>query len=290
MRNKLLAAVLTGAALIAAAGAVQAASSPFPQAVRAGPPKFDQADPLADAVNSPSRSAENRARDGARHPLESLEFWGVGPSQTVLDVDPAGGYWAEILVPFEKSTGGTYIGTGADLNDPAAPEGFKAATRAFQAKWGVSTVPFNLKSGPLAPAGTVDFIMAGRTVHNWMWQDGMVDKAFADFYAALRPGGVLAIEEHRADPRAMIADARDGYVSEAFVIGAAQKAGFVLESRSDINANPKDSKDHPFGVWSLPPTRRSAPAGQPANPAFDHSRFDAIGESDRMTLRFRKPG
>jgi predicted methyltransferase len=101
---------------------------------------------------------------------------------------------------------------------------------------------------------------------------------------------VLAVEEHRADPRAMITDARDGYVSEAFVIAAAAKAGFTLQDRSEINANPKDSKDHPFGVWTLPPTRRSAPEGQPPNPAFDHAKYDMIGESDRMTLRFAKPG
>jgi predicted methyltransferase len=87
----------------------------------------------------------------------------------------------------------------------------------------------------------------------------------------------------------MVADARDGYVAEDFVIAAAAKAGFVLSARSEINANPKDSKDHPFGVWTLPPTRRSAPIGQPPNPAFDHAKYDAIGESDRMTLRFRKP-
>ncbi len=111
----------------------------------------------------------------------------------------------------------------------------------------------------------------------------------ADSYAALKPGGVLAVEEHRADPRAMVKDARDGYVSEAFVIAAAEKAGFRLDARSEINANPKDPKDHPFGVWTLPPTLQSAPNGQPPDPAFDSARFKAIGESDRMTLRFRKP-
>jgi predicted methyltransferase len=123
-----------------------------------------------------------------------------------------------------------------------------------------------------------------------MWTPGAVDRDLASFAAALKPGGVLAVEEHRADPRPMIAEARDGYVSEAFVIDAAQKAGLVFDAKSDVNANPKDGKNHPFGVWTLPPTRRSAPSGQPADPAFDHARYDAIGESDRMTLRFRKPG
>ena len=116
-----------------------------------------------------------------------------------------------------------------------------------------------------------------------------MDRDFASFADALRPGGVLAIEEHRADPRPMIGDAHDGYVSENFVIEAAKRAGLVLDARSDLNANPKDGKDHPFGVWTLPPTRRSSPPGQPPNPSFDHARYDAIGESDRMTLRFRKP-
>ena len=104
----------------------------------------------------------------------------------------------------------------------------------------------------------------------------------------LRPGGILAVEQHRAaegaDPRA-----GTGYVPESYVIDAARKAGFMLEARSEINANPKDTKDHPFGVWTLPPTRRSAPTDHPADPNFDHTKYDAIGESDRMTLKFRKP-
>ena len=131
--------------------------------------------------------------------------------------------------------------------------------------------------------------MTTRNIHNLIWSPGRLDKTFNDAFAALKPGGILAIEEHRADPRPMAPEARDGYVSEVYVIDAAKKAGFVLDGRSDINANSKDTKDHPFGVWTLPPTRRSAPGGQPANPAFDRLKYDAIGESDRMTLRFRKP-
>jgi predicted methyltransferase len=111
----------------------------------------------------------------------------------------------------------------------------------------------------------------------------------ADFYAVLKPGGILAVEDHRADPRAQIGDARDGYVATANIVALAEKAGFKLEAKSEINANPKDTKDHPFGVWTLPPVRRSAPSGQPDNAKFDHAKYDAIGESDRMTLRFRKP-
>ena len=104
----------------------------------------------------------------------------------------------------------------------------------------------------------------------------------------LKPGGILAVEQHRA-PEGADSRAGTGYVPESYVIEEARKAGFVLEAKSEINANPKDTKDHPFGVWTLPPTRRSAPAGQPADPNFDHAKYDAIGESDRMTFRFRKP-
>jgi predicted methyltransferase len=116
----------------------------------------------------------------------------------------------------------------------------------------------------------------------------MLPKVMNDFNAVLKKGGILAVEEHRADPKPMAPDGRDGYVSEASVIAAAEAAGFRLAARSEINANPKDTKDHPFGVWTLPPSRRSAaPGAQPA-PDFDRARYDAIGESDRMTLRFVK--
>jgi predicted methyltransferase len=126
-------------------------------------------------------------------------------------------------------------------------------------------------------------------IHNLLWQPGALDRLGLVF-AALKPGGHLAVEEHRADPRAQIGDARDGYVATSTVIAAAVKAGFVFEGSSEINANPKDTKDHPFGVWTLPPERQSAAKGKDQDPAFDRPKYDAIGESDRMTLRFRKPG
>ena len=292
MKRKLL----TGVLLLAALAAAPALATPaFPKATRAAPPQFDDKDTLAEAVANPARTPAFVARDRWRHPDESLTFWGVRPGDVIIDIDPGGGYWTEILSVFAKKTGGRYVGAVADLNDPKLSDGRRQGVARFQAKfadvsaWGkVATTGFGAVSGPMAPAGSVDFILSGRNIHNFMW-GGILDKMLADSFAALKPGGVLAVEEHRADPRPMVADARDGYVSEAYVIAAAEKAGFVLDGRSEINANPKDSKDYPFGVWTLPPTRQSAPNGQPPNPAFDHTRYDAVGESDCMTLRFRKP-
>jgi predicted methyltransferase len=261
------------------------------------PPAADDDPALVAAIDSPLRSEANRVRDRWRHPLQSLDFWGLAPGLTVIDVDPGGGYWTEILAPYLAQGGGHYLAGLPDAADPGASEEAKKGRAAFVAKFGdvarygpVGQVVFTAKGGLAAPPGSADMIILSRNFHNLMWVPGAVDKDMGDFFAALRPGGVLAVEEHRADPRAMIADARDGYVAEGAVIAAAEKAGFTLQDRSEINANPKDSKDHPFGVWTLPPTRRSAPAGQPANPAFDHAKYDAIGESDRMTLRFGKPG
>jgi predicted methyltransferase len=119
----------------------------------------------------------------------------------------------------------------------------------------------------------------------------MLDKAFKEFHGALKPGGILAVEQHRANPGPQDPEAKSGYVTEAYVIEQAEKAGFKLAAKSEINANPKDTKDHPFGVWTLPPALRSTAygSGQAEDPNFDHSKYLAIGESDRMTLRFVKP-
>jgi predicted methyltransferase len=283
------------AAFIAAGASFAAHAQNSPPAKAPPPPAEDKS--LASLVDGPQRGAANKARDPWRHPLDSLTFWGLQPGLTVLEIDPAGGYWTEIMAPFVTSGGGRYIAALADPNAPNLSDGARKGRAAFLAKYAdksvygpIETAAFSSSAGLVAPPGSVDLILIARNIHNLMWVPGALDRALAGFYAALRPGGVLAVEEHRADPRAMVADARDGYVSEGFVIAAAAKAGFVLDGRSEINANPKDSKDHPFGVWTLPPTRQSAPNGQPPDPAFNHAKYDAIGESDRMTLRFRKPG
>ncbi len=250
---------------------------------------------LRGAIDSPLRSAAERARDVYRHPFQSLRFWGLKPGDTVIDVQPGGGWWTDILAPYLARTGGRYIAAGADLENPATGAGARKGRSAFEARYqgnpalygNVAVVGFGVKSGPLAAPATVDLVLVSRETHNWVEGD-FIAKAFADIYAALKPGGILAIEDHRApdwaDPMK-----GNGYLPEAYVIAQAKKAGFVLAARSEINANPRDTKDHPFGVWTLPPTRQSAPSGQPDNPVFDHSKYDAIGESDRMTLKFIKP-
>ena len=257
---------------------------------------------LQGAIGGSQRAPAHVARDAARHPAETLTFWGVKPGQKTIEISPGTGYWTEILAPYAKATGGSYAAGVADLSNPQISEGARKARAAFEAKyadaavWGqVGYLNFGPKSGPLGAAGSADLVITARNIHNWMWTPGVLDKAMADFFAVLKPGGVLAVEEHRADPRPQNADARDGYVSFANVVAAAEKAGFKLDASSEINANPKDTKDHPFGVWTLPPVRLSAPReGNPNDrptPLTDAERaaFDAIGESDRMTLRFRKP-
>jgi len=254
------------------------------------------ADPLLHAaVTSPTRPAAASARDIYRHPEASLRFWGLKPGATVIDVQPGSGWWTDIIAPYLAQTHGHYIAAGADLANPKISDGARRDRAAFEAKYvgkpavygDVTVVGFGTVSAPLAPAGTVDLVLVSREAHNWV-RNGFITKAFADIYAALKPGGVLAIEEHRAAPGADPA-ADTGYLPEAYVIDQARKAGFKLAARAEINANPRDTRDHPFGVWTLPPSRQSAPSGQPADPAFDHTKYDAIGESDRMTLKFVKP-
>lgn len=250
-------------------------------------------DPLLQkAIDDPRRKPADRARDAFRHPAATLTFWGLKPGMTVIDVNPGSGWWTDILAPYLAATHGRYIAAGADLNNPKLSDAARQGRAAFEAKYAdkaiygdVSVAGFGKVSGPLAPPASVDLVIVSRETHNWA--DGFIQKAFGDFHAALKPGGLMGIEDHRA-PDGADPKAGTGYVSEAWVIDQAKTAGFRLGGRSDVNANPKDTKDHPFGVWTLPPTRQSAPNGQPADPAFDHSKYDAIGESDRMTLRFVK--
>jgi predicted methyltransferase len=238
---------------------------------------------LMAAVNGRQRTPANRLRDRFRHPAETLAFWGLTPGMTVVEVSPAGGYWTEILAPYLLATGGRYVaGVGGDR------AAFKA-TYSDRSTWGaIEVAAFDAASGPLVPAGSADLVITARNIHDWMWVPGRLDKALADFHAALKPRAILGVEEHRADPRPMNPQARDGYVSTAWLTTAVEKAGFALDGASEINANLADTKDHPFGVWTLPPTRRTHAKDQPTPASFDPAKYEAIGESDRMTLRFRK--
>jgi predicted methyltransferase len=235
-------------------------------------------------------------RDVWRKPVDALTFWGLKPGMAVLELSPGGGWWTEILAPYARMTKGTYAATAADLNNPELSQGAKDARAQFEKKFSDQTiygpityVNFGLKSQGLGAPNSVDFVLNGRNIHNWM-ANGIMDKVMAESFAVLKSGGILAIEEHRNAPDAVQdPKAPTGYVTEAFVIAAAEKAGFKLAERSELYANAKDDRDHPFGVWTLPPARRTAPQGQPANPNFDSAPFDAIGESDRMALRFVKP-
>ena len=252
---------------------------------------------LEQVVAGDWRTAEDKARDQYRHPAQALTFWGLKPGMTVLEVQPGGGaWWTEILAPYAERTGGHYDATGPDLADPKLSADAKEARQAFEKRFSnkdrygdVRVVNWGANAAPLPPQ-RYDFILTARSVHGWMRSPGLVDKNFARFFAGLKPGGILAVEQHRADPGAQDPAAKSGYVTEAYVIEAAQKAGFKLAGRSEINANTRDTKDHPFGVWTLPPTLQSVPYGEDKeDPTFDHSKYVAIGESDRMTLKFVKP-
>jgi predicted methyltransferase len=253
---------------------------------------------LVQAVAGDWRSPEAKARDASRHPVETLTFWGLKPGMTILEVQPGGqSWWTEILAPYAKRTGGKFYVTGPDLANPDLPEGARKARAAFETRYGanpdlygkIDIVNWGAKSAPL-PKDTFDFILTARSVHGWMGQPGMAEKTFKEFYDALKPGGILALEQHRANPGPQDPKATSGYVTEDYVIELAKKAGFTLAAKSELNANPKDTKDHPFGVWTLPPALRSTAYGseKEKDPTFDHSKYIAIGESDRMTLKFVK--
>lgn len=232
-------------------------------------------------------------RDGARHPAETLAFFGLAPGMTVVEIYPGRGWYSSILAPYLARNGGTlYAATFPQSDGPQAQATRATFVERLEARPDVFGKVVITEIGPgkldIAPPGSADLVLVMRNVHTLMAKS-FAEDAFKAFYAALKPGGVLGIEEHRGrasglqDPKA-----GDGYVQEAFVKALAIEAGFVFEEASEINANPKDKKDHPFGVWTLPPVLASAPLGGAPDPGFDHGPYRAVGESDRMTLKFRK--
>lgn len=241
---------------------------------------------LRTLVDGPQRSPLNRARDPFRHPLDDLEFFGIVPTDTVVEILPGGaGYWTEILAPYLRDRG-RYIAANPPLTD-TSDEAVKG-NAAFAAK--IAADPGDLgktesvaftTGRDIVPPGTADTVLTFRNVHNWM-ADGSAAAVFATFFRALKQGGTLGIEEHRGrtdapqDPLA-----KSGYVRQDAVVAMAEQAGFRLFATSEINANPKDTKDYAAGVWTLPPTYRLKDV--------DRAKYAAIGESDRMLLRFVKP-
>ena len=258
----------------------------FAGATPAGKPS-----PIESAVAGAHRSEENRARDAHRHPTETLTFFGLEPQQTVIEISPGTGWYTEVLAPVVKGRGKLVLATF----DPDPKEGDEYAEyrtrvsrmmrekfeRAPEIYGEVESLIFEPpETLDLTGPDSADLIVTFRNTHNWI-QGGVAEQVFAAFHRTLKPGGTLGVVQHRAprgaDPKK---SAERGYVPQADLIALAEAAGFKLEASSEVNANPKDTKDHPDGVWDLPPTLMGKEE--------DRDRYLAIGESDRMTLRFVK--
>ena len=243
---------------------------------------------LEGVVSGSQRSAPHRARDVYRHPVQTLLFFGIRPDMTVVELYPGGeGWYTEILGPFLRDHGTLYA-AGYDANsseDYYRKNGQKFADKLAADPKSYDRVKVTVLDPPkqveIAPPGSADMVLTFRNIHNWM-DDGQVESVFAAAYRALKPGGIFGVEEHRGNP-AVPQDpkAKTGYVNEDYVIKLAKDAGFELVAKSEINANPEDTKNYPDGVWDLPPTLTAGDV--------DRAKYLAIGESDRMTLKFAKP-
>jgi predicted methyltransferase len=231
---------------------------------------------LAKAIAASSRTPAMVERDKARKPQEELEFFGIKPSMTVVEIGPGGGYWTEILAPYLSDKGTYYTAVPARGLDK-----FKQKLADNPAVYSKVKVTSLDAGSEVAPAGSADLVLTFRNVHNWM-AAGTVDQVFTSFFTALKPGGVLGVEEHRAstktpqDPKAA-----NGYVREDYTIALAEKAGFKYVGKSEILANSKDTKDYEKGVWTLPPVLILGEQ--------DKAKYQAIGEADNFVLKFEKP-
>lgn len=242
------------------------------------------------AVQDSHRDPANVKRDAWRHPAQTLSFFGVAPASTVIEITPGSGWYSEILAPLLRDKG-RYV---AAVVDPmAVPEGrgrdYQQRSRdGLEKKFAGNAavfsksrvVAYDPKAPVFGPANSADVVLTFRNVHNWR-SSGQADGMFTGFFSVLKPGGVLGVVEHRAKAD-VPADDKTGYVGQQQVIAMAKAAGFELAGSSEINTNPRDTKDYPNGVWTLPPTNQ--------HDAADAAKYQAIGESDRMTLRFVKPG
>ena len=233
------------------------------------------------------RAEANKARDKYRHPKETLLFFGLRPEMAVVEISPSRGWYTEILAPVLRDRGQYYAAAAAITEkspdavrkNDADYRGMLAAAPALYDK--VKLSPLTPGALQVAPAGNADMVLTFRNVHNWA-KAGTVDAMFKAFHEALKSGGTLGVVEHRAKPDTSFEQQIEtGYMTEAYVVETAQKAGFKLVNKSEINSNPRDTKDYPGGVWTLPPTLRYGEENR--------DKYLAIGESDRMTLKFTKP-
>lgn len=240
---------------------------------------------LSDWAQGRHRTPSNVMRDVYRHPLEGIAFFGIRPDSTVVEVLPgSAGYYMEILAPWLRERG-KYIAAGRDATAPANyradHEKLLARLKAQPELYGrVEVTAFNADRHDIAPPASADFVLTFRNLHNWI-ERGEVEGALRAFHRALKPGGILGVVDHRG--RADLpqeAQMKSGYVREDYAIRIIEAAGFQLVGSSEINANPKDTKDHPEGVWTLPPSFRLK--------EVDRAKYAAIGESDRFTLKFAK--
>jgi predicted methyltransferase len=237
---------------------------------------------LTAAIAAPTRTAANVARDPFRHPAETLTFFGVKPNQTVVEIWPSGGWYTEILAPYVSRRGSYWAATPAGERGQAGVRKLQAAQPALYGKVSLATFPTEAGQ-PTVPAGSADVVLTFRNVHNWRF--GATDRtqaAFDQMFAMLKPGGTLGLVEHRLpEDKVGVDEGKSGYMKRSTVVAYATRAGFKLAGESAVNANPKDTHDYPKGVWTLPPNY--------AEKDVDRARYTAIGESDRMTLKFVKP-
>ncbi len=264
------------------------AAATFLAAAHDGAPDAATAATLDRSLAGDHRSDANKARDVWRHPKETLLFFGLRQDMTVMEVWPGGGAWyTEVLAPTLREHGRLILAswdpksTSSYVQENSKKLAAKLAERPGLYDRVTMTALQNPNELKPVPDNSVDMVLTFRNIHSWMGSDS-AEEMFAAMFAALKPGGILGVTEHRArsdqpqDPKG-----KTGYVRTDYAIALAKAAGFELVGESEINANPKDTKDHPNGVWSLPPTFRGGDV--------DRERFAAIGESDRMTLKFRKP-
>jgi predicted methyltransferase len=242
---------------------------------------------LQQAVANPQRSEKNRARDQYRHPAETLAFFGIRPTDTVVEIWPGGGWYTEILAPYLAASGRLIAAAPAGKGAEGLAKRLDANPALF-GKVERANFPTVLGGTGVAP-GTADAVLTFRNVHNWGMgylqpeRTPYSEAAFAELFAMLKPGGVLGIEDHRLPEDASAErEKSSGYIKVSTVRAMAEKAGFQFVAASEVNANPKDTTDWPEGVWTLPPTLALGDT--------DRNKYTAIGESDRMTLKFVKPG